>query len=572
MTTQEEKQKQATELAEKVDMIIQCESWEKTEKLMTPDELFNFLKTYYLQENLNYDDEVSKRVEEASEILEKELTSKPKPPYTPALLESIISLCKMGIMEELVVKANETNLFLRTKLEKLDIMNSQCGVFYQVAINDIFKLYMELMAKELKNECKSRGLEEEAFMKQCFGLVTTDMSLPFEIDSFAGLKNFEKVKDEVVSKETVVAFSNQTIEYSKLLIEGKVDPQLIAVFPSLMNQFLYFKFKIDSYQVLSKIIQILQSEDKEANRLFFTQLLKEIWHVETGRAIIMMVFQQQMEMMEQMMQGGMDPSRMGGMDPSGMGSMDPAMMQEMMKGMDPAMMEQMMGGMDPAMMQQMMGGMDPAMMQQMMGGMDPSMMQKGMGGMDPAMMQQMMGGMDPSMMQKGMGGMDPAMMQQMMGGMDPAMMQQMMSSVTPEMIQHAMQNLNPAMMQQMMGGMGGMDPAMMQQMMSSVKPENIQEALKKMNPEDLMKMNPSQLQKEEVHNSKQQMDEESVKAMMMGMNLAQSLPKPNLDEKTRLELQDALQKGDVEKMMSLMPPEFKELMTKLPGYEQPKKE
>ena len=502
MSSMEEKQKQAMALQAKIENIISQSSEEAVQALMNDNELYEFLKSYYMEESLNYDEEVHKRVEAALEVIEKEMANNPKSPYSPELLEAIVTHCKMGIMDEIVEKATEMNAILRSKLETLTITSPNCALHYQVIINEIFKFYMELMAKELKNEVKSRGLNEEEFMKQAFGIITGDLGLSFEIDSFVGLKQYEKIKDEPVTKQQVLDFSSQTIDYTKSLLEGKVNPQFIAIYPSLMNHFLFFKFKLDSVQVLGKVIEILKNEDKESNKEFFRSMLKEIYYVESGRAIIMMVFQQQLEIMDQMMKGGQMPGQMEGMG-----------------GMDPAMMEQMMSGMDPAMMQQMMSGMDPAMMQQMMSGIDP------------------------------------AMMQQMMQNADPRMIQEAMNQINPEMIKKTVESLNPEKMKEMITKIEGKEQIPLN-LMSSNKSDK-DSLTKTSNSPGFGMTNMPQ--------SNSEMDEDTMKAMMLGMNLAQSLPKPNLNEEQKQKLQEAMMKGDLSTMMEMIPPEVKEVLSKLQG-------
>ena len=77
---------------------------------MNDNQLYEFLKSYYLEESLSFDDEIHKRVEASLETIEKEMASNPKPPYSPDLLESLITHCKMGVMEEVVEKATESGI------------------------------------------------------------------------------------------------------------------------------------------------------------------------------------------------------------------------------------------------------------------------------------------------------------------------------------------------------------------------------------------------------------------------------------------------------------------------------
>ena len=522
MSQIDEKQKKAMELNEQIEKIISIEDPDLALKSMNDEQLFNFLKLYFTNESLNYDDEIAKRVEEYSSMLDKELENKPSHPYSPMLLESLIGLCKMGIMDELVVVANEANQKLRAKIESLDINNPQCSFYYQIELAQIFQFYLGKMAKELKNECKSRGLDEAKFMEQSFTAVANDLALPFEIDSFAGLTNYEKLKDIPIEKEAVMSFSKQTVDYTKPLIEGRVDPRLIVNYPSLMNHFLYFKFKIDSYQVVGKVIKIIGEGFKPEHLDLYKQLLTEVWYSETGRMMMMMLFQQQMEYTEQFMKSqgeghgqGFDPSMISGMDPS------------MMQGMDPKNMH----------------GMDPAMMENMMQGINPGVMEKMMEKMDPATLQQMMKGVDPGMINQMMQGFDPATMQKMMENFDPSAMQKMMQSVDPQLVNEMMKNIDPNQIKTMLN----MPSPNIGQPPSTTKDVSLPPL------------------------TQAQMDEEQMAAMMMGMNMAQNFPKPELNEAQKTELQKAILENDFEKMMSFMPDQLKNQLNQLAKPEQNRK-
>jgi hypothetical protein len=428
MTDIAQKQAETQALLEKIEKLCSADTPQKALAAMTEDQIVAFLKEYYLSESLSYYDEVNKRSEESLLVLEKELESSSKPPYSDELVGSMINVAKMSIMEEVVEAFTQRTKDIKAVLGPLPITSPKAGINYQMQLSEIMQVFSTLLSKELDSECKSRGLDVQAFMKQAVPFLIADHSIIYELDSFAGLKKYESGKTVPVTEEQVLAFSKQTVAYSKLLMEGQVNEANLAVYPNLMNQYLEIKLGLDSFQVMGKIVEILKEEDLKKHMPLFKQLVEELYYVENGRALIFQIMQQQMEMVQAMTAQGIDP--------------------RMMAGMDPAMMEAMANGQMPQM--------DPAMMEAMMkGGMPP---------MDPGMLEEMM--------KNGMPPMDPGMMEMLMKGQMPPMNPEMMEALS----QGGMPPFNPAMM----GGMppGGMPP-FSPDMLADMTPEN-KEAIQKM--------------------------------------------------------------------------------------------
>jgi hypothetical protein len=322
---------------EQIEKFITHKTAKEAVNSLSEEEKIKFLSDYYLTENLNYDEVVNKKTEENLLVLDKELEKGSTPPYSPELMEAMLNICKMSIIDQMVDNVSGVHQTLRDKLKGLKITDFKATMTYQLGMGNIAMKYNQLIAEEIQNECKSRGLNLEAFMQQAIPALSNDFSVFFEIDGFVGLKNYENVKNNTVELTKIVDYSKRTIEYTNLLLEQKIPPQSIMVYPSLMNQFLFMEFEIDNYQAMAKICEVLKSDNKKNYISFFDQILEEIWYVERGRGLIFMIFRQQMEMMEQMMNGGFDPAMLGGMDPGMMGGFDPAMLGGMPEGGMPGM-------------------------------------------------------------------------------------------------------------------------------------------------------------------------------------------------------------------------------------------
>lgn len=314
--------------------------------------------------------------------MDSSLSRKKEAPYELEFVEGMINLCKLSILDQVLEQMKETNLKLRSKLKGLSITDFKAAMLVQLSSGTVAMEFNKQLAKEIEQECQSRGVETKKFIEQALPYVTGDVNVIFELENYFNLKISADLKSEMEEKgedyEAMVTldiakeFYNKTVEYSRLLIDKKIQPQSAMIFPSMLGHFLYNQFGLYNVQVIEFTQKYLETDEDKFDSNFITLLFKEIYFSERGRQMIFQMMEAQMAMMSQMMGGGgmppMDPSMMGGMPP-----MDPSMMGGMPP-MDPSMM----GGMPP-MDPSMMGGMPP-MDPSMMGGMPP-MDPNAMGGM-----------------------------------------------------------------------------------------------------------------------------------------------------------------------------------------------
>lgn len=243
------------------------------------------------------------------------LSKKKDPPFAVEVVESMITLCKLSILDQIIDEMKQTNELLRKKLEKLKIEDFNTALLVQLSTGNIVMKFMKLLAKEIENECKSREIDHKKFMEQAFPYLGGDINVIFELENYYGLK----VKDDPDLKEVDIELArkyyNQTVNYSKMLIDGKINPQSCMIFPSIMGHFLFNEFGVHSTQMASYVQKYFLKEGQEFDENFVRLMMKEIYFSERGRKVIYQMVQMQMELMAQMMGGGgmppMDPSMMG---------------------------------------------------------------------------------------------------------------------------------------------------------------------------------------------------------------------------------------------------------------------
>ena len=260
-----------------------------------------------------------------------ELSKKKDPPFSNEVVEALITLCKLSILDQVFEDMKSTNALLRKKIEKMKIEDFNTALLVQLSTGNIAMKFTKTLAGEIGSECKSREIDEKKFMEQAFPYLSGDINIIFELENYFGLKVREESGLKEVDLELAKKFYNQTVDYSKMLIEGRIMPQSAMIFPSMMGHFLYNKFGVYTSQMAEFAKKYFSGDADKFDENFLRLMFKEIYFSERARKVIFQMVQMQMEMMSQLMglQGGMDPSMMGmpppGMDPAMMGGPPPGM-------------------------------------------------------------------------------------------------------------------------------------------------------------------------------------------------------------------------------------------------------
>lgn len=295
-----ESQNPEEKLQGQIDYMLSKKTFEEVKEAFTKEEKLQFLKDYYLNENLDYKKEISLRMEDSKDLLSKELKTNKNPPYKPEVVDAMIMLCKMSIMDVLIAKVKTVQESLREKLKDKDIKDFKTTMVFQLSMGTLAMEYNKLLSEELIVKLKEYNLSEEKFMQQALPLLTGDFSLFFEIDNFNGLKLFETLKDKTVTEKEVVAYIKKTTEYSKMVVDKKLNPQTVLVFPNMVNHFLFNEFNLENVQILNFVMNKLKEGKINVEEEFYVLLFEEIFFIEKSRKIIFEAFQFQMQLMDSM--------------------------------------------------------------------------------------------------------------------------------------------------------------------------------------------------------------------------------------------------------------------------------
>lgn len=159
----------------------------------------------------------------------------------------LIALCKTRAIDQILETVAKIHLELRDKLKPYKITDFKATMTYQLGTGNIAMKYNQTLSQEIKAECEKRKMDFEQLMHGAIPFITNDFSVFFEIDGYVGLKSYESKKNIKITNEDVLKCSKKTIEYADLLLQEKIPPQSVMIFPSMMNQYLIMETGIDNY-------------------------------------------------------------------------------------------------------------------------------------------------------------------------------------------------------------------------------------------------------------------------------------------------------------------------------------
>ncbi len=365
------------------------------------DKKKEFILMYY-SEDVNADELLEKMLEEAEKMVDKEIAEgRGKPPFSEALVLSIMTVAKAKVMDELVEDVAKIYEERRKLIKGKEITDPGVIKVTQMNLSKMAFTLQSKLLKQVEEEAKSHNFAIDEFMNICVMVAMSDLQSFVEIERVYNLRKGDQAKEKDLDLAKVKQYIEESLAISEKIAKGEIDSSLIFVFPHLLSDKLYNQTGLESEEVVQYIRRITKEGKIEEDLVDL--IIREAYSVEKSKDSAQKNFDTAMvdaaknyEEQAALAQKG-DPLE----DPSvkkmiEMGLINKDEVEELVKmGAIPGM-----GGMPPGMM-----GMPPGMM-----GMPPGMM-----GMPPGMMGGMPG-MPPGMPQ-----LTPEMMMQMMASMPPGM-------------------------------------------------------------------------------------------------------------------------------------------------------
>mgnify|MGYP003589351325 CR=1 FL=1 len=269
-------------------------------------EWVSFLKLLHDNVAESYEEEIEKRVQENTTILDEQLSANSKPPYSPETIEAVINIAKGRVMPEVLPKMEEVMKNVRDGLKGKKIEDFDSAMKFQMAIAKISMEYNQLLQKELEEELKSRDLKIDEFMQDAYPQIASDFNFFQDLVHIHSLKIREGLPKDAINMEIATKYIKRSNELNKIALARKINPQAIMVYPNLCEVFLFNELGIEFIQVECFVVDFLNKlgeEKTEKETEFIKLLLEEVFICQKVQILVMMTGQEQMAMMEQMMSG-----------------------------------------------------------------------------------------------------------------------------------------------------------------------------------------------------------------------------------------------------------------------------
>lgn len=328
-----------------------------------------FVSKYYAADD-ELDEQIEKMLDQAEETVEKEIEAgRTKYPFSEELVIGLINIAKVKVLDELIGDVSKLYSKRREEVKGLDITEPKVTMITQRSCTVMAMMLQGKLVKQIEQEVKSRDLPLNQLMQIIVGFLMGDLSMFVEVEKFYNLKKVEEHKERPCDKEKLRKYIEESIKISDLILENKVNPNSLFLFPHILSDKLFNETGYESEEIVYYIRQLNDKDEIEDETLDL--IIREAYSVEKSKEKCMETFDNQMKNLESHFQQmeeaakiqAEEQEKLGKDGPQGNPMDDPALMAMMKMGlaMPPGGGA---GGMFPP---GMMGGMPPGM--GMMGGM-----------------------------------------------------------------------------------------------------------------------------------------------------------------------------------------------------------
>lgn len=259
----------------------------------------DFILKYY-SEDVDSESALEKMHDEAEKILDKELADgHGKPPFSEALILSMMVVAKAKVMDELIEEVSKLYQERRKLVKGKEIKDP--GVIRLTQINCsklAYALQMRIL-KQVEEEAKSRNLPLEEFMYYCVMVASGDMQTFVEVERIYNYRKTEEKKDAAFDREKVKEYIRESLKISEQILSGELNSTVVFLYPHLLSDKLFNLTGFESEEVVYYIRKMVKENtiDEELVNL----IVKEAYSVEKSKENCHSTFDAQMQMYEKEM-------------------------------------------------------------------------------------------------------------------------------------------------------------------------------------------------------------------------------------------------------------------------------
>lgn len=263
------------------------------------EEKKDFILKYY-SEDVNSEKLLEEMLDEAEKILDKELADgKGKPPFSEALVLSMMVVAKAKVMDELIEIVAKLYQERRKLVVGKDIKDQAVIKFTQMNCSKLAYMIQHEILKQVEEEAKSRSLPLQEFMYCCVMVANNDMNTFVEIERIYNFRKTEENKDKVFDREKVKQYITESLGISEQILKGELNSTVVFLFPHLLSDKLYNLTGFESEEVVYYIRKMVKDDTIEPDLVDL--IVKEAYSVEKSKENCHTTFDNQMIRYEQQM-------------------------------------------------------------------------------------------------------------------------------------------------------------------------------------------------------------------------------------------------------------------------------
>lgn len=262
------------------------------------EEKKSFILKYY-SEDVNSDEMLEKMLDEAEQVLEKELKDgKGKKPFSENLVLSMLAISKARVVDELLEEVEKMYIERRKFVKGKEIKDQGVIHFTQLNCSKLAFNLQNKILKQAEEEAKSRDLPPE-IMDICVMIARNDMQSFVEIERLYNFRKTEENKEKEFDLAKVKQYIKESLGISEKILSGELDSTVVFLFPHLLSDKLYNLTGFESEEVVYYIRKMVQNDsiDEELANL----IVKEAYSVEKSKKSCQKNFDIQMAQYEQNM-------------------------------------------------------------------------------------------------------------------------------------------------------------------------------------------------------------------------------------------------------------------------------